>query len=143
MKKTILAAVMICFIAAIFIGCTRNNMVTPTQTPSQIILGKWTMQSAIGHYIDQGGETRDTTLFTSADYFKFNADSTLNIMASNVAYNGKWYIQNNKLFITGTAYMDWYPSGFMLPTLTAHKLQLYDTTTTNISVLQQTLTLTR
>src|ERR1700743_3566777 len=143
MKKTILAAVMICFIAAICTSCTRGNQVTPIQTLSQKILGKWTMQSAATHSIVQGDEWRDTTMFTSADYFKFNADSTLNIMASNVAYNGKWYIQNNKLFITGTAYMDWYPSGFMLPTLTAHKLQLYDTTTTNITVLQQTLTLVK
>jgi hypothetical protein len=143
MKKTILAAVMICFIAAIFTSCTRNNMVTPTQTPSQQILGKWTMQTAASHTIAQGSEWRDTTLFTSADYFKFNADSTLDIMAGNVAHNGKWYIQNNKLFITGTDYMDWYPSGFELPTLTSHTLQIYDTDNTNNNYIEQTLTLTR
>jgi hypothetical protein len=143
MKKKILAAIMICFIAAIFTSCNRNNVVTPTPTPSQTIVGKWTMQSAAGHYIVQGDERRDTTWFTSADYFKFNADRTLNIMADNVAYNGKWYIQNNKLFISGTNYMDWYPSGFQLPTLTGHKLQLYDTDDTAGNYLEQTLTLVR
>src|SRR6201986_833105 len=124
MKKTILAAVMICFIAAICTSCTRQNLPTPTQTPAQKILGKWTMQRAVGHYIDQGGDQRDTTWFTSADYFKFNADSTVNIMANSVPHDGKWYIQKNKLFFTGTSYMDWYPSGFELPTLTDHKLQI-------------------
>ena len=143
MKKTILAAVMICFIAAICTSCTRSNLPTPIQTPSQKILGKWTMQSAAGHYIVQGDERRDTTWFTSADYFKFNADSTLNILADSIAYNGKWHIQNNKLFISGTNYMDWYPSGFELPVLTSHKLQIYDKDSTSNAYLQQTLTLVR
>ena len=143
MKKTIPAAVMICFIAAICTSCTRQNLPAPAQTASQKILGKWTMQTAIAHSIALGIEQRDTNTFTSADYFKFNADSTLDIMAKNVAHNGKWHIQNNKLFISGTDYMDWYPSGFDLPVLTDHKLQIYDLDTSYNDYLQETLTLVR
>ncbi len=124
-------------------GCSKTNTPPPTPPiPSELILGKWYMKAAIGNYTDYGVNQKDTTWFTPADYFIFNADSSINIMADGVAYNGKWLIQNNKqLMITGTHYMDFGP--FDLPILTATDLQIYDTLTTANTALEQKLNLYR
>jgi hypothetical protein len=119
-------------------SCKKNN----TPSPSAQIVGKWTMVTAIGDYTTQGQNHKDTTSFTSADYFEFKADSTVSIMADEVAYNGKWKIAGTKLFITGTGYID-YPNGFDFPILTNTDLQLYYTESTTQTSLEQKLNLKR
>jgi hypothetical protein len=100
------------------------------------------MVAAIGDYTNEGINSKDTSFFTPADYFDFKADSTLSIMATGVAYNGRWQINNNRLYITGTHYID-FTSGFDLPVLDQHNLQIHDTDTTSSSTLDQKLNLTR
>jgi len=135
MKKTYSAAVMICFIAAIFTGCTRTNLVTPTQTIAQKLIGTWTMSTATtDSTIPNSGNFKDTTNFTSADNFTFNADSTVDIMATGVAHNGRWKIVNNKLVFTGTNYVDIPATGWELATLTSHKLELNYVETEGVAV---------
>lgn len=139
MKKlsSILIAVM-CLIVVTYSSCRRSN----TPGPSAQITGKWTMQSAIGHYIVLSNERRDTTKFTASDYMQFKADGTLTISESNVVYNGNWQITNNKLLITGTGYMD-FSGGFDILTLTSNQLQIFYKTTDSNSILEQTLNLSR
>ena len=131
--------------AALF-SCTRS-VTQPTPSPSSLIIGKWTMKAAIGNYTDQGVNNKDTTLFTTDDYFDFKADSTIFINATGSQYNGNWKIVGGKLFITGTNYLDAYVKGFDLPILTSTNLQMYYTdtitTTTPISTLEQKLNLAR
>jgi hypothetical protein len=139
---TILCALL--FLAAV-VGCQRS-VTTPTAPPppslQSQITGKWTMVAAIGDYVNYGVDTKDTTYFTSADYFDFKADSTLSIMATGVAYNGRWEIDSARLYITGTNYMD-FAGGFDLPVLDQHNLQIHDTDTTSFSTLDQKLNLVR
>lgn len=128
-------SIMICFIS-----CQKNN---DSSTPlSAQIVGKWTMTEAIGNYTSYGVNYKDTTRFTTADYYDFHADSTLTIVANGVTYDGKWQISNNKLFISETNYMDYY-RGLDIPVLTSADLQLYYTETNPDHYLEQKLNLRR
>jgi hypothetical protein len=122
-------------------ACQRSVTVPPPSLQSKII-GKWTMVAAIGDYVDYGVDTKDTTYFTPADYFDFKTDSTLSIMQGGTAYNGQWKIDNNRLYITGTNYMD-FAGGFDLPILDQHNLQIHDTDSTSFSTADQKLNLSR
>jgi hypothetical protein len=128
MKKIIFAALMLCFIAAILTSCT-NNVITPTSIPAQQILGKWTMSTATTNTVfiipTAGTNSKDTTRFTSADYFNFKADSTVEILAGGVAHNGRWKIVNNMVIFTGTNYMDAPTTGWTFPILTGSHLEFY------------------
>jgi len=92
---------------------------------------------ATGSYTIQGANRKDTTRFT-ADFFEFKTDGTLNITVSNTPHNGIWKIgSGNKLFITGTNYVD-YANGFDVPVITNTDLQLfYKETSTNASSEQK------
>ena len=124
------------------VGACRRSVTTPTPTLQSQLAGKWTMVAAIGDYTNYGVSQKDTTYFTSADYFDFKADSTLSILATGVAYNGRWQIDNNRLYITGTNYMD-FTGGFDLPVLDQHNLQIHDTATTTHTSTDQKLVLSR
>lgn len=100
------------------------------------------MATAIVSSTVNGVSYSDTSGFTSADYFDFKADSTLSIMATGVAYNGRWEIDSSRLYISGTNYMD-FAGGFDLPVLDAHHLQIHDTYNTPSSTSDQYLNLTR
>lgn len=145
MKKLFFALLCVCTLAgtALFTSC--NKSVSP-QTSQQQIEGKWTIQSAIGYYVMADTSRRDTTYFTASDYVQFNADGTLAIHDSvndpGKTITGKWSIQNNKLLITESSYMD-YPGGFDISTLTSSNLQLYYKQTDAYTTLEQKLNLTR
>jgi hypothetical protein len=123
------------------VACQRT-VTTPPPTLQSKIVGQWTMTAAIYNSTQYGVTELDTIPFTAADYCDFKADSTLSIMANGVAYNGNWQIDSSKLFITGTNYLD-NPSGYTLPILDQHNLQLdYTTSAPNIS-LEEKLNLTK
>jgi hypothetical protein len=123
------------------VACQRT-VTTPTPTLQSKIVGQWTITSAIYNSTQYGVTNLDTIPFTSADYCDFKADSTLSIMATGVAYNGYWQIDSSKLFITGTNYLD-NPSGYTLPILDQHNLQLYYTSSAPNVSLEETLNLTK
>jgi hypothetical protein len=128
-------AIMICLIS-----CKKDN--DSTLSLSSQIVGKWTIKEAIGNYTNYGVNSKDTTRFTTADYFEFRADSTLTIVVTGSTYNGKWKITNDRLYITETNYFD-YRSGHELPILTNTELQLYNTETIPDHYLEQKLNLYR
>ncbi|HTH82685.1 MAG TPA: lipocalin family protein [Mucilaginibacter sp.] len=127
------------FGALILTGCTKQALQQPT---SQQLVGKWIMKTAIGNYTVQGTNRKDTTSFTSSDYFNFKADGTLAIMESQQPHNGNWQVVNNKLYISNTDYID-YPQGFDLTTLTPTSLQLHYVESDALSSLEQTLNLSK
>jgi hypothetical protein len=141
MKKLLLALILGCSIigALTLTGCTKPAL---QQDPSQQVVGKWIMKTAIGNYTVQGTNRKDTTSFTSSDYFDFKADGTLAIMESQQPHNGNWQIANNKLYISNTDYID-YPQGFDLTSLTATSLQLHYVEANSVSTLEQTLNLSK
>jgi hypothetical protein len=113
----------------------------PPSLQSQIV-GKWTLTAAIYNSTQYGVTVLDTIPFTPADYCDFKADSTLSIMASGVAYNGIWQIDSSKVFISGTNYLD-NPSGYTLPILDQHNLQLDYTTSAPNIFLEEKVILTK
>jgi hypothetical protein len=125
------------------VGCQRS-VTAPTPAPSlqSKLIGKWTMVSGIVNTTASGISYPDTTYFTSADYYDFKADSTLSIMATGVAYNGRWEIDSARLYITGTNYMD-FAGGFDLPVLDQHNLQIHDTVIAPNIISDQNLILSR
>lgn len=122
MKKILTPAVISVFFAAFFTLTSCKKEVDPPM--EELILGKWTMNAAIGNYTDYGVYRTDTTWFTTNDYFDFKADGTVSIVENEVSHNGNWKIVNNKLIFTNTGYMD-FNGGFDLPILTQSDLQLY------------------
>jgi hypothetical protein len=137
MPRMILPVAVVCIFLVMLYGCTATT-VAPAST--QQIIGKWTMKNAIGHYIVNGDDRRDTTNFTSADYFDFKADGTLSISETGKSYNGNWAISNSKLYITNTGYID-YTGGFDMPVATSGDLQLYYTEIKPSGTLEQWLNL--
>ncbi len=130
---------LLCFLSVA--ACQRSVNAPAPSLRSQLI-GKWTMVSAIVNDTDYGVSYTDTTYFTSADYFDFKADSTLSIMATGVAYNGRWEIDSARLYITGTNYLD-FPHGFDLPVLDQHNLQIHDTALTTNTITDRKVVLSR
>jgi hypothetical protein len=143
MKKSLspmtFASVLLCLLA--IVACQRSVTAPPPSLQSKII-GKWTLTAAIYNSTQYGVTELDTIPFTSADYCDFKADSTLSIMAKGVAYNGNWRVDSSKLFITGTNYLD-NPSGYALPILDQHNLQLYYTSSIPDVYLEEKLNLTK
>ena len=126
-----ISCALLCLLAVV--SC-RRSVTTPVPSLQSKIVGKWTMNTAIYNSTQYGVTDLDTIPFTSADYCDFKPDSTLSIMAKGVAYNGNWRIDSSKLFITGTNYLD-NPSGYALPIIDQHNLQLdYTTSAPNISL---------
>lgn len=136
MKKISVVIICLCTVAIIglFSGCQQEN--SPT------INGKWIIKEAIANSTANGVNWKDTTRYTSSDYFEFNTDGTLTIVETAKTYHGKWRLSNNKLFITETNYID-FPSGFDLPILTNTDLQLYYTETNSSASIEEKLNLTR
>jgi hypothetical protein len=147
MKKSLspmtFVCVLLCFLAVA--GCHKTETASAPPPPPSIqsqVIGKWTMITAIYNSTQYGVTDVDTIPFTSADYCDFKADSTLSIMAKGVAYNGNWRIDSSKLFITGTNYLD-NPSGYELPILDPHNLQLYYLSSIPNVSLEEKLNLTK
>lgn len=126
------------FLLTTTIGCKKSNV----QTTSQKITGKWTLKNAIGNYTVLGSNRKDTTTYTSADYFDFKANGALSITVNNNNYTGQWIITNNKLIITGTNYID-FANGFNISILTSSALQLDYKVTDSISNSEQILNFNR
>ncbi len=126
-KKFLSIAGLFLTISAVLLSSCKKAQTTPNI--QQRLIGKWTLKMATGSYTELGTNHKDTTRFTSADFFQFNSDGTLNITVSNTPHNGIWKIgSSNKLFITGTNYVD-YANGFDVPVITNTDLQLYYTET--------------
>jgi hypothetical protein len=128
MKKStpfVILSLTICALA-IVTSCQRTPLAATAQ---QQILGRWTMSTATTNTVfiitTAGTNSKDTTRFTAADYFNFNADSTVDILAGGVAHNGRWKIVNNQVVFTGTDYMDAPATGWAYPILTATHLEFY------------------
>ena len=130
---------LLCLLA---VAACQRSVTAPVPSLQSKLIGKWTMVSAIVNTTSYGISYPDTTSFTSADYFDFKADSTLDIMATGVAYNGRWQIDSSRLYITGTNYID-FAGGFDLPVLDQHNLQIHDTAATANTFLDEKLNLIR
>jgi hypothetical protein len=147
MKKSLSPVTVSCallFLLAV-VACQRSVTTPPPPPPPTLqskIVGQWTITAAIYNSTQYGVTVLDTIPFTSADYCDFKADSTLSIMANGVAYNGNWQIDSFKLFISGTNYLD-NPSGYTLPILDQHNLQLYYASSAPNVSLEETLNLTK
>lgn len=132
MKKIVYTLLCLCTLAGTS-ALTSCNKTIPPLTPAQQIVGKWTIETAIGNHVmhDMHGgpdtPSSDTTFFTAADFMQFNADGTLfihdTVNEGTDSLTGKWKITNDKLYMTESGYLD-DPSGFDISTLTNHKLQL-------------------
>ena len=135
--KRILPFLLMIMVAVVALSGCRSNTPATLQTK---IVGKWTMKTSTTTTSGTvSGNTSGT--YTANDYYKFNADGTINIMDTGVAYNGNWTINSsNKLIITGTGpnYLDSY-SAFDIPVLTANTLQLTYVSTLNGVVTTFTL----
>jgi hypothetical protein len=122
--------------AFIFSSCTKKS----DKTQEEQLVGKWTMDAAIGAYGYEGEINRDTTYFTEGEFIQFNTDGTLHAEQGEEVIDGHWEITNNKLVITDTEYMD-YPGGFTISELSASKLELYYAQTQGQTSLEQKLKL--
>lgn len=132
---------LLCLLVAI--GCKKSES-SPASPPSlqSEIIGKWNIDTAYYHSIQYGSTDLDTIHFTPGDYCDFKADSTLSILANGVAYNGNWWVDSSKLFITGTNYLD-NPGGYSLPVLDQHNLQLYYSASAPNTFLETKLNLSK
>jgi hypothetical protein len=135
-----MAAISVVGVILALASCTQQVIQTTTE---QRITGKWTMKTAIGNYTVQGVNRKDTTRFTTADYFDFKANGTLTIVETQKTYSGNWKVVNNKLVITNTNYMDYATNGFDIPILTSTDFQLYYTEATSAATLEQKLNLSK
>jgi len=120
--------------ALISISCNKNIDVPL----SQELIGKWTMESAVGTYTIMGISQQDTTWFTSNDFVEFKNDGTLAIEKTDKKFDGKWKMESNKLVITETDYID-YPGGFDISRFTGTNLQLYFAVKDSLTSLEHTL----
>jgi len=122
MKKLRLHFAIISLFAAFLTltSCHREQIEPPLENQ---ILGKWTMDAAIADHTDYGVNQKDTTMFTTDDYFDFKADGTVTIVASGVSYEGNWKITGDNLVFTNTGYVD-FTGGFSVLTLTGSDLKL-------------------
>ena len=121
-------------------GCTTPPPIVPS-IESRFI-GKWTMQSAISVTTTNGTTTPQTTNFTANDYFEFKTGGVVTIVQSGVTRTGTWKIENDRVFFTGTNYMENTP-GWAVLTLTANTLQFYNKEVTASSTTEFTLNLAK
>lgn len=126
--------------AATITGCTTPPPIVPS-IESRFI-GKWTMQSAISVTTTNGTTTPQTTNFTANDYFEFKTGGVVTIVQSGVTRTGTWKIENDRVFFTGTNYMENTP-GWAVLTLTANTLQFYNKEVTSSSTTEFTLNLAK
>jgi hypothetical protein len=100
------------------------------------------MQSAISITTTNGTTTPQTTNFTANDYFEFKTGGVVTIVQSGVTRTGTWTIANDRVFFTGTNYMENTP-GWAVLTLTATTLQFYNKEVTTSSTTEFTLNLAK
>lgn len=142
MKKLLLITLLILgtIQAATLTGCTDPAVITPTIASK--LVGKWTMQNATSVTIMNGVTTPQTTNFTASDYFEFKTGGTVTIVESGATHTGTWKVTNDRVFFTGTNYMD-NTTGWAVPTLTSNKLQFYNKEVTSSSTTEFTLNLVK
>ena len=140
MKKLLIATILLTIIGLFITGCTDPPVIAPTI--STRIIGKWTMKTAIGNYTTLGTNYKDTTTFSANDYFEFKVGGDVTIVESGTTYNGTWKVTNDKLYFSGTNYID-NASGFSVSVLTANTLQLYHSEVNSVATVEQTLNLTK
>jgi hypothetical protein len=142
MKKIFLIIIMLFAIVetATITGCTTPPPIVPSIESG--FIGKWTMQSAISVTTTNGTTTPQTTNFTANDYFEFKTGGVVTIVQSGVTRTGTWKIENDRVFFTGTNYMENTP-GWAVLTLTASNLQFYNKEGTSSSTTEFTLNLAK
>jgi ABC-type phosphate transport system substrate-binding protein len=142
MKKLLLIAIMLFATVEIITitGCATNPSVAPSAESR--FIGKWTMQSAVSITTTNGSTTPQTTNFTANDYFEFKTGGVVTIVQSGVTRTGTWTIANDRVFFTGTNYMENTP-GWAVLTLTASTLQFYNKEVTTSSTTEFTLNLAK
>lgn len=121
-------------------GCTTPPAISPS-IESRFI-GKWTMQSAISVTTINSTTVPQTTNFTANDYFEFKTGGVVTIFESGTTHTGAWKIENDRVFFTGTNYMENTP-GWAVLTLTANTLQFYNKEVTSSSTTEFTLNLAK
>ena len=141
MKKLLFIAILLFTTSQVLTltGCT-----SPPVAPSaeSRFIGKWTMQSAISVTTTNGTTTPQTTNFTANDYFEFKTGGVVTIVQSGVTRTGTWKIENDRVFFTGTNYMENTP-GWAVLILTANTLQFYNKEVTSSSTTEFTLNLAK
>jgi hypothetical protein len=142
MKKLLLIALLLFATVEMIMvtGCTDPPVIAPN-VESRFI-GKWTMQSAVSVATINGTATPQTTYFTANDYFEFKAGGVITIFESGSTRTGTWKIMDDRVFFTGTNYMDNTP-GWAVLTLTSNTLQFYNREVTPSSTTEFTLNLAR
>jgi hypothetical protein len=138
MKKTLLNLMAIC--AVIFAVTLASCKKDKSQSQADKIVGKWYLKTAIGDYTTQGQNHKDTTTFTSADYYDFKADGSVMLVTDGDSENASWKVSNSKLIFTNTDQLN-YTGGFDITILTSTTLQLHYHQTDANSTLDQTLNL--
>ncbi len=123
-----------------FTGCSTPPPIAPSAESR--FLGKWTMLSAVSVTTINGTTTPKTTNFTANDYFEFKTGGVVTIFESGATRTGTWKIENDRVFFTGTNYMENTP-GWAVLTLTANELQFYNKEVNPSSTTEFTLNLAR
>ncbi len=141
MKKLLFIALLLFAIVEMITvtGCTSPPVVPSAESR---LIGKWTMLSAVSVTTINGTTTPQTTNFTANDYFEFKTGGIVTIVQSGVTHTGTWKIENDRVFFTGTNYMENTP-GWAVLTLTANNLQFYNKEVTASSTTEFTLNLAR
>jgi hypothetical protein len=142
MKKILLISLMLFATVEMIMvtGCTNPPVIAPNV--ESMFIGKWTMQSAVSVTTINGATTPQTTNFSANDYFEFKAGGVITIFESGTTHTGTWKIMNDRVFFTGTNYMDNTP-GWAVLTLTANTLQFYNKEVTSSSTTEFTLNLAK
>lgn len=141
MKKLLLIALLLFATVEMIMvtGCTKPPVIASSESR---FIGKWTMQSAISVTTTNGTTTPQTTNFTANDYFEFKTGGVVTIVQSGVTRTGTWKIENDRVFFTGTNYMENTP-GWAVLILTANTLQFYNKEVTASSTTEFTLNLAK
>jgi heat shock protein HslJ len=146
MKRIISGILVVCAVACIiaFSGCKKDKKeeTGPALTMEQKLSGKWTLKTVTNTTDMFGNKNTRTDTYTAGDYFEFNSNGTVNIVEGSNTYNGKWKIENNKLYFSDTNYID-YTTGFTVPVISSNELQLYYVESNTFQTTEQKFVLSR
>lgn len=146
MKRVLLGIFVVCAIAVILVsaGCKKDKKeeTGPELSLEQRLTGKWNLKTVTTITNMFGNKNTQTDSYTAGDYFEFNSNGTVNIAEGSNSYNGKWKVENNKVYFSDTNYID-YTTGFTVPALSSTELQLYYTESNTFQTTEQRFVLSK
>ena len=123
-------------------SCSKEKGLEKIQTTSDKVSGRWQLFEAVGDYTIQGVSYSETTRFGADDYIDFRKDGTVHILANGESFGGGWAIDNEKLYVSGTGYID-NEVGYDIPVLSATELHIHRQVIDGTSTIAQLLKLKR